>query len=88
MVLGYWFFLDLTRLDCRNDGGSCLNSAGSPRGSEAVTPRGSYRATGGLVWSSFDCLTTRGECGGVFMDADIFRDMFGKFSEIPGVSLE
>ena len=66
---GYWFFvlawtetgrltsLDLLRLDCRHDGGSCPNSAGFPRGFEAVSPRGNYRATGGLVWSSLDCLT-------------------------------
>ena len=39
------------------------NSAGYG-GSEATGPRELYRSTGGLVWSSLDCLTTRGDGGG------------------------
>ena len=41
------------------------NSAGYS-GSEATGPRGLCRSTGGLVWSSLDCPSTRGDGGGVF----------------------
>ena len=37
--------------------GACFSAGG---------PRGLYRSTGGLVWSSLDCLTTRCDGGGVF----------------------